>query len=194
MPRKVMWWLLALSLLLVGCGDAREDFGRFEGDVQARWLDDGRRMELLAPLAYVGPDGVRWEAPAGLVVDGATIPRFFWRWIGGPYEGKYRKASVVHDHYCNLKAASGRRWQDVHRMFYHACRAGGLDEVSAKKVYWAVLIGGPRWPAPGTTLGLMAAIPQGVEQPCPYAGDVALEMEWIEQDNPPLDVMERAAR
>lgn len=32
----------------------------------------------------------------GYETDGASIPRFFWRLIGGPF-GQYREAAVVHD-------------------------------------------------------------------------------------------------
>ncbi len=36
-------------------------------------------------------------APKGTLTDGASIPRFFWRWIGPPMTGKYRQAAVIHD-------------------------------------------------------------------------------------------------
>lgn len=32
----------------------------------------------------------------GYETDGASIPRLFWRLIGGPF-GKYREAAVIHD-------------------------------------------------------------------------------------------------
>ena len=74
--------------------EAVPKYGKFMGDVIAQWLDDGRLMKLTAPFAYIDPEGERWEAPAGSIVDGASIPQFAWSLIGGPFEGKYRKASV----------------------------------------------------------------------------------------------------
>jgi hypothetical protein len=66
-------------------------FGHFEGDVVARWLTDpagdARNMELVQPFAYVDPRGKRWEAPAGRIINGATIPRLLWTTIGSPYVG-----------------------------------------------------------------------------------------------------------
>mgnify|MGYP001792979849 CR=1 FL=1 len=46
---------------------------------------------------YVDPKGHVWVAPASSVVDGASIPRSLWTFMGGPFEGKYRNASVLHD-------------------------------------------------------------------------------------------------
>jgi hypothetical protein len=34
---------------------------------------------------------------------------------------------------------------DVHRMFYDACRAGGVREQDAKYLFWAVANFGPSW-------------------------------------------------
>jgi len=36
-------------------------------------------------------------ARAGAKTDGASIPRFFWRLVGPPLAGKYRKAAIIHD-------------------------------------------------------------------------------------------------
>lgn len=117
-------------------------WGGFTGPIETEWLPDGRNMRLLRHVTYIDPQGKAWTAPRGHVVDGASIPRFFWRLIGGPLEGPYRNASVIHDYYCDLKT---RPWQDVHRMFYLACRAGGCGGLRASLMYWAVYVFGPRW-------------------------------------------------
>jgi len=119
------------------------EFGSFEGKVQAEWLPDGRSMRLLAPFAYTDPAGVIWEAHAGAVVDGASIPRVAWSGIGGPFTGKYRNASVVHDVACDAKKA---QWEEVHEAFYWAMRASGVKDWRAKVMYGAVYHFGPRWP------------------------------------------------
>lgn len=41
------------------------DWGRFEGQVVARWEDDGRSMTLVEPFAYIDPRATRWLAAAG---------------------------------------------------------------------------------------------------------------------------------
>jgi len=117
-------------------------WGRFEGRVVARWEPDGRSMTLVEPFAYVDPRQSRWPAPVGAVVDGASIPRVFWSLIGGPFSGEFRDASVVHDVACETR---DRPWRAVHRMFYEACRCGGVGAVKAKTMYYAVFHYGPRW-------------------------------------------------
>ncbi|MEX0669701.1 MAG: protealysin inhibitor emfourin [Pirellulales bacterium] len=117
-------------------------WGRFIGDVVATWGDDGRDMTLVEPFAYLDPQDVRWDAPTGAVVNGASIPQAFWSLIGGPFEGRFRNASVVHDVACEVR---DRPWQSVHRMFYEACRCGGVGAVKATTMYYAVSHFGPRW-------------------------------------------------
>ncbi len=121
---------------------AASSWGRFVGDVVAKWEADGRDMTLVQPFAYVDPRDARWDAPAGAVVNGASIPRAFWSLIGGPFEGRFRNASVVHDVACVVR---DRPWQQVHRMFHDACRCGGVGEAKAATMYYAVYQFGPRW-------------------------------------------------
>lgn len=101
-----------------------QDLGKYLGTVQTEWLADGRHMRLLAPFAYIDPQGVEWAAPSGWVVDGASIPQVAWTFIGGPFEGKYRNASVIHDVGCDQKL---RPWEAVHEVFYWAMLAGGVE-------------------------------------------------------------------
>lgn len=118
-------------------------FGEFDKLVVSRWRLDGRKMELVDSIAFVDATGLRWEVPSGAVVDGASIPPIFWSLIGGPYEGLYRDASVVHDYECDVKR---RPWRSVHRMFWYAARARGESEALANLMYWAIMVAGPRWP------------------------------------------------
>jgi hypothetical protein len=91
-------------------------------------------MILLRDFSFIEPNGTTWIAAAAhtpateddLTIDGASIPPVFWSIIGGPYEGLYRNASIVHDAECT--APYKHRWKDVHRMFYRAARAGGTSE------------------------------------------------------------------
>jgi len=132
--------LLICSVALVPSHDG--PFGSFVGTVQAEWLSDNRQMRLLQDFAYIDPSGHRWDAPKGSIVDGASIPRLAWTIIGGPFEGRYRNASVVHDVACVRKT---QKWRDVHRMFYNATRLGGTNSLLAKIMYGAVYHFGPRW-------------------------------------------------
>lgn len=98
--------------------------GEYSGKVKAEWLAKTREMKLLEPFAFKGPDCKVWPVPKGALVDGASIPQAFWSVMGGPFEGRYRDASVVHDYYCKVMSEP---WEKVHDMFYDAMLANGVD-------------------------------------------------------------------
>jgi hypothetical protein len=160
------------------------DFGRFEGDVVARWLEDDRTMELLEHFRFVDCHGTDWPAPIGSVVDGASIPRFLWATAGSPFTGSYRKASVVHDVACDERL---RPWQRVHRMFYDACRAGGMGSAPAKTMFWAVYHLGPTWSPDGQSF-VPASELESLSQEQQLKVDEILQ--YIESTDPPLEEIE----
>jgi hypothetical protein len=154
--RESLWKVIILFLLfaLGGCAMssptvtsheaafASDYYGSFKGDLITRVLDDGRRLELIQPYAFEDADGKLWGVPVKTVVDGASIPQVFWSITGGPFSGKYRNASVIHDYYCVEKTDT---WENVHLVFYNAMRANGVDSIKAKLMYAAVYNFGPRW-------------------------------------------------
>ncbi len=117
-------------------------FGRFPVSAKIELLPDGRTARLLDDFAYIDPDQRVWLAKKGAIVDGASIPKPLWSIVGGPYAGKYRKASIVHDVACEERTQPS---EVVHRMFYYACRCEGLPEHEAKLLFAAVYHFGPRW-------------------------------------------------
>jgi hypothetical protein len=206
-------WTCLVAIIVTGCGRApvavpelsEADFGRFEGEVVAAWDADGRNMTLREDFAYVDSQGRRWLAPTGSEVNGATIPRLFWTVIGGPFEGKYRNASVLHDVGCVEMQQS---WEDVHRMFYEACRCGGVDEAQAKVMYYAVYHFGPRWQrivenvikhvtdASGQVVEQEVAVQHVVriDPPPPTPDEVEQVKEYVADDNPEPAAIERFNR
>jgi hypothetical protein len=120
----------------------KHPWGYYIGAVEARWDSDGRTMTLLNELRYVDPDGNVWVAPPGSVVDGASIPRALWSIMGGPFEGKYRNASVLHDVAYDQQ---NRPWEVCDRMFYNAMRCSGVGPVEAGTMYYSLLKFGHHW-------------------------------------------------
>ncbi|MCX7004762.1 MAG: DUF1353 domain-containing protein [bacterium] len=116
--------------------------GSFSGNPKTEWtVDDNgedRNMVLLEDFSYIDPDGKKWNAPKGSVVNGASIPRPLWSTVGSPYTDDYRRASVVHDVACNSQTIP-RKDADV--MFYHACLAGGCSYSQANLLYAGVRVG-----------------------------------------------------
>lgn len=136
-----------------------------------------RNMRVLEEFSYTDRQGTVWLVPADWVVDGASIPKFFWNKIGSPFVGNFRRASVVHDYYCDIEK---KPWEEVHRMFYEASLEGGVSKLKAKLMYAAVYYRGPRWAEPGV---LSAAAP---EMPELSQKDFDELEEWINSEDPSL--------
>jgi len=182
----------------------QREWGEFPRTPKAELLTDSRRLKLLEDFAYVDPRGRTWFAPKGWDVDGASIPRDFWGVVGGPLEGEYRDASIIHDVACDRRT---ERWEDVHLAFYEACRCRHLPENKAKLLYAAVYHFGPHWREPKRLVKrdvygpdkmhrvveeVMSAPAEDVWVP-PGPGEKGA-IEWktfIDQDNPSLEAIEQ---
>ncbi len=114
----------------------------YTGRPRFEWDEDGRIMTLLNRFAFIDNAKLVWSVPAKARVDGASIPKFAWSILGSPFVGRYRKASVVHDWYCDVRT---REWKATHRMFYEAMRASKVSGAKARIMYGAVYYAGPRW-------------------------------------------------
>ena len=104
--------------------------------------DKTNRVRLLEDLIFIDSKGKKWTSPKGSVVDGATIPKAFQSIIGTPYGGEYVLASVIHDVAYDEKKES---WQEVHRAFYDAMLASGVEAKKASLMYIAVYEASARW-------------------------------------------------
>jgi hypothetical protein len=136
---------LAFALSLAWPCAAQEYFGDFLDRLKGAF--DAQRQprpvfKLEGQFRFRDPNGLLWSTPAGAEVDGASIPQAFWSFIGGPFEGAYINASVIHDHYCVTKE---RTAHDTHRNFYYGMRASGVPDWKAKLMHWAVSTFGPSW-------------------------------------------------
>src|SRR5215217_925081 len=91
-PRHFPFFILSAGLLF-GCASHKvtpwrevatqsHRWGFYAGVPETRWNPDGRSMTLLNELRYTDPKGEVWIAPAGSVVDGASIPRSLWSFMG----------------------------------------------------------------------------------------------------------------
>jgi Protein of unknown function (DUF1353) len=176
-------------------------WGDFNGEPVTKWNPDGRSMTLLTELRYTDPHGNVWVAPIGSVVDGASIPRYLWSIMGGPFEGQYRKASVLHDVAYGEKK---RPWQDCDRMFYYAMRCSGVNAVQAKTMFYALYRFGHHWKFPikrGKPVkyeGQLVARAEQIPQPIPRAipvnpTQINEARDWIQSADPSLEQIEQRA-
>src|ERR1041385_2320499 len=172
-------------------------WGHFNGEPVTKWNPDGRTMTLLTELRYTDPKGNTWIAPIGSIVDGASIPRYLWSIMGGPFEGRYRNASVLHDvAYGNKK----RPWQDCDRMFYYAMRCSGVSAVEAKTMFYALYRFGHHWKfqikraKPVKLDGQLGARAEPIPRAIPVnPTEINEARDWIQNDDPSLEQIEQRA-
>jgi len=173
------------------------NWGYYTGEPVTRWNPDGRTMTLLTELRYTDPHGEVWVAPIGSQVDGASIPRYLWSIMGGPFEGKYRNGSVLHD------VAYGERkrpWQDSDRMFYYAMRCSGVSAIEAKTMYYALYKFGHHWKFPIKRAkpvkfeGALVARGEEVPRATPVnPAQINQARDWIQRAEPSLEQIEQRA-
>ena len=168
-------------------------WGYYSGYPETRWDPDGRTMTLLNELRYIDPQGTVWIAPAGSKVDGASIPKYLWSFMGGPFEGKYRNASVLHDVSYDQKK---RPPAECDRMFYNAMRCSGVAPTEAKTMYYALYRHGRHWKRTRFVPGA-ASVAEDEVVPRAIAvdeqEDIAATRDWIENAKPSLAQIEARA-
>jgi Protein of unknown function (DUF1353) len=186
--RSGIYGVLILGVSVCGCDKgpthaARSAFApqeitlREDGDLKA--LVDDR-------LTFVDAAGTEWVAPHGTLTDGASVPRLLLPVTDGRWAPEFLKAAVVHDAYCQTFNESRtpdqyhkRTWKAVHRMFFEACLAGGVQPLLAKIMFAGVWLGGPRWDDPDNELGTVSSDALTLA----YIG----AKQWIEQNDPPME-------
>jgi hypothetical protein len=183
--------LLATAFLCSAVGAA--DPAHFLGKVMLEWLDDDPfipRMRLLADFSFQDARGRTWIAERGAVLDGRSLPLVFRDAFGLPFEGQYRKTSVLYDHYCR---AMSEPWRDVHRMFYYAAVAEGVEDNEAKLMYMALYAGGLRWEMKGSSCfrGCHASAASLTWKPEIQELDLKPAAAWIRQTSPQLDAIDQ---
>jgi uncharacterized protein DUF1353 len=198
--------------VLAGCGSGHtpswttgavqnHKWGYYSGYPETRWDSDGRSMTLLNELRYTDPAGLTWIAPAGSKVDGASIPKSLWSFMGGPFEGKYRNASVLHDVAYEQKK---RPAQDVDRMFYNAMRCSGVSAVEAKTMYYSLVRFGHHWrfqikrakrvkPSDLEAQAEAASAEQYPKAAPADPNDIQGARDWIRGNDPSLDEIDQRA-
>ena len=166
---------------------ADPNFGHFIGKFVAEFGDDGRKVTLIEPYAFVDPTGEEWNVPDGYKTDGASVPAVLWA-LYPPFTGSYRSAAVIHDYYCDTKQKS---WRDTHKVLYYAMRAADVEEKTAKIMYVGVYLFGPRW-GPGTAPGQRSAAPTA--SPEQQEAMVKELKDFVENENPDLDSLVAEAK
>ncbi|RWQ57827.1 DUF1353 domain-containing protein [Mesorhizobium sp.] len=137
-------FLIVISFLLATTAVNCQEYGQFVGNPYGVFIPGAERplFKLNKPFVYRDPNGLEWTAPAGEVVDGASIPGFAWSLVGGPFDGQYLNAAITHDYYCCSKS---REYYGTHHAFWLGMRAAGVDETMSYVMWSAVRFAGPEY-------------------------------------------------
>lgn len=135
-------FLILFSLVVWPCNATEEFDGEFLGDLVLKARPGGREFELVQAFSYLDPKKIEWVVPIAAVVDGASIPPYLWSFIGAPWTGEYREASVIHDYFFEQKKYDS---DSVHRVFYDAMLTSNVPRLKALLMYYAVLRFNDRW-------------------------------------------------
>jgi hypothetical protein len=83
--------------------------------------------------------------PAGFKSDGASVPKFFWRWVFPPGDSRALKAAIAHD-FVYRNHPQGWDKDSADKMFYDILRENKVPFLNAKRAYWGVrLFGSSSW-------------------------------------------------
>lgn len=120
-------------------------YGTFPNNPVGEFMDGPDRplFKLHKEFVYSDPNQFLWSAPKDEIIDGASIPKFAWSMVGGPFSGNYFKASIIHDYFCCTKS---RNYYDTHETFRRGMRASGVSKFKAYLMWVAVRFAGPdKW-------------------------------------------------
>ena len=92
-------------------------------------------FKTLAELSYTTNKGVTHTVPIGFKTDGASIPKIFWSFIGSPFTGFYRRATLIHD-YLYYSQTTTRLYAD--KIFLEAMKSLRVSWWKRKTMYFAV--------------------------------------------------------
>lgn len=170
------------------------DKGRFRGKVILEWVDDSpfiATMRLVEEFSFQQANGTSWVVPAGTDLDGRFAPPLFRRLMGHPFEGGFRKTSIVYDY---VVKDMTQPWPEAQRMFYEASVAEGVLPIEAKVMYMLMNAGGTRWAERNSNhcFGTChASYPELSWRPLVDDEQVVTLVSWVRQTNPSIEQIER---
>lgn len=134
-------FVTAILLVFASALSARAEFvGRL--DFKPTGCQSAGQCELVYDFGYIDPNGVGWQAKAGLKTDGASIPSWAQSIIGGAWDREFIRAAIIHDHYC---VRTVRSRTATHRMFYNALIESGVSQAKSLVMFYAVTVGSHIW-------------------------------------------------
>ena len=75
----------------------------------------------------------------GFIYDGASIPRMFWRLIGGKFQPKFQRGATIHDKLYNKNIFDRKKCDQIFRKILIE---DGCSKALANTMYSALRVGG----------------------------------------------------
>jgi hypothetical protein len=75
----------------------------------------------------------------GFIYDGASIPRIFWRLVGGKFMPKFQRGAAIHDELYNKNLFSRKKCDKIFRKILIE---DGCSKALANTMYSALRVGG----------------------------------------------------
>lgn len=89
--------------------------------------------------------GKQITVPVGFRSDGASVPRFFWRWVFPPGDTRALRAAFVHDWIYRTHPENWTK-EEADELFHELLIEDGMPERYARRAYWGVrLFGSSAW-------------------------------------------------
>ena len=190
---------LASTLVITGVpvtGTSGAEQGGFEGRVVVEWLDDAfvPSVRTVEDFGFRQTKGKFWKVARGQVFNGKGMPPLFSDMVGSPYEGSFRKASMVYE---SATQRMTEKWDEAQRMFFEASVAEGVAPQDAKVMYLLLALQGSRWEVAGSSRCFGSC--HGVSGPLEWrpvvdearAGEL---VKWVRAADPKLDEIDLRAQ
>jgi hypothetical protein len=169
--------------------------GGFEGRVVVEWLDDAfvPSMRTVEDFGFRQTTGKLWKVAPGQVFDGKGMPPLFNDLVGPPYEGRFRKSSMVYE---SATQRMVEKWDDAQRMFFEASMAEGVAPQDAKVMYLLLVLQGSRWEVAGSRcFGSCHGVSGPLEwRPVIDEAKAGELVTWVRAKDPKLDEIDLRAQ
>jgi hypothetical protein len=185
--------VMAAAGLSAICIVAMASVDNYSGRVVLELLEEiefAHHFRLLEDFSFIDARGKPWIARKGGIVDDEAVPRDLLAIPGLPYVGEYRKSALLHGYLCRTRTEP---WQQVHRLLFDASLAEGLTETQAKGLYAVVYAGSWRWEMRASSCYRSCHASSGslVWKPAATVAEIEPLLQWISQEAPDLDAIDR---
>ena len=112
--------------------------GKYLSNLRLDPLADGVNWRVINPFKYQHSDGRIFTAPAGMITDMTSTPRFIWRIIP-PATGKQRKGAVIHDLLYRIQVTTRKEADEI----YQDCmKLDGVPSWKRRIIHIGLRVGG----------------------------------------------------